>query len=50
MKTLNTVAFIMVLLWVAGWTVAALRAGFKSTVLPCPVRRGEGTEEEYLGS
>ena len=50
METMNTVAFILTLQWVAGWTVAAWRAGRTITVPLCPVRYKETATEEYLGT
>lgn len=50
MKTMNTVAFILVLLWVAGWTIAAIRAGFTSGRALCPARRKAPGETAYDGS
>lgn len=51
MKTLNTIAFLLVLGWTAGWTVAAIRAYFRAATLrPCPVRRDLDLDHDYCGS
>jgi len=35
-KTMNTFAAIILFLWVAGWTIASIRAGLKARVVACP--------------
>ena len=36
---MNTLAAIMLFLWVAGWTIASIRAGINHKAVPCPGRR-----------